>query len=116
MHALRVALFACLLAVLLWGCAGPNYTTSPYHPGPAVGTAAGTAVGVVGGNAAGAVVGFGEGVIRGGAAPFDTTTRMIRVWQEETTADGRKIMVPRDILVDAEGRPVQPGIPNLPTQ
>jgi hypothetical protein len=104
MHALRVALFACLLAVLLWGCAGPNYTTSPYHPGPAVGTAAG------------AVVGFGEGVIRGGAAPFDTTTRMIRVWQEETTADGRKIMVPRDILVDAEGRPVQPGIPNLPTQ
>jgi hypothetical protein len=99
--------FVCTIAALLAAsCATPNYTTSPYHPGPAIGNAVGTAVGVTTGNVGGAVVGFGEGVVRGAAAPFDTTTRVIRVWHEEVTPDGRRIQVPQDILVDAQGRPV----------
>lgn len=80
--------------------------TSPYHPGPALGNAVGTGVGVVGGNVVGAVVGTTEGLVKGAAAPFNTTTRVVRRWRTEVTADGRTIQVPEDILVDAQGRPV----------
>ncbi len=97
-----------LLLPLLWtGCSTQQHSlTSPYHPGPVIGQTIGTGVGVVGGNVAGAAVGFGEGVVKGTAAPFNNTTRIVRRWRTETTADGRTIQVPEDILVDAYGRPV----------
>jgi hypothetical protein len=107
-----------LLALLSAGCASPSYTTSPYHPGPAIGRAVGTAVGGVAGTAAGATVGFGESTVGGVMAPFDTTTRIVRRWHTESTPDGRTIQVPEDILVDAYGRPVnrQPPPPPAPPQ
>lgn len=104
-----VALVTATLGLLLTGCASdPNRVgiTNPRQPGPAVGQALGTGVGAVGGNVAGAVVGFGEGAAVGAKAPFDNTTRVVRRWRTETTADGRTIQVPEDILVDASGRPV----------
>ena len=80
--------------------------TNRQAPGPAVGRAVGTGVGTVGGNVAGAVVGVGEGVVAGAAVPFDNTTRVVRRWRTETTADGRTIQVPEEIIVDAQGRPI----------
>ena len=103
-----------LLALLCAGCASPSYTTSPYQPGPVVGRAVGTGAGAVVGNAAGAVVGAGEGVVSGVMAPFDTTTHIVRKWHTEVTPDGRTIQVPEDILVDANGRPVNPQPVNPP--
>ncbi len=100
---------ATLAAAVLSGCASdPNRVgvTNPRAPGPAIGQGVGTAVGAVGGNVAGAVVGFGEGVAAGASVPFDNTRRVIRVWKEETTADGRVIKVPVDIEVDQYGRPL----------
>lgn len=91
---------------VLTGCSTNSSLTSPYHPGPAAGKAVGTGVGVVAGNLAGAAVGAGEGLVKGAAAPFDPTTRVVRRWKNETTPDGRTIRVPEDILVDANGRPV----------
>ena len=96
------------LALLGAGCASPSYTTNPYQPGPVVGRAIGTGAGAVVGNAAGAVVGAGEGIVSGVVAPFDTTTHIVRRWHTEITSDGRTIQVPEDILVDANGRPVNP--------
>ena len=96
-------------SLLLAGCASdPNRVgiTNQNHPGPALGQAVGTGVGAVGGNVVGGVVGFGEGVAAGSKAPFNNTTRIVRRWRTETTADGRTIQVPEDILVDAQGRPV----------
>lgn len=104
-------LFTATCGLLNFGCTSPSYTTSPYHPGPVIGRGLGTGVGVVGGNVAGAAVGFTEGVVRGAAAPFDTTTRVVRRWHTETTSDGRTIQVPEDILVNANGRPVGPPQP-----
>ena len=99
----------CLFSIFITGCSTQSHTlTSPYHPGPAIGQTLGTGVGVVGGNTVGAGVGFGEGVVQGVAAPFDNTTRVVRRWHTETTADGRTIQVPEDILVDANSRPVYP--------
>ena len=93
--------------LLLVGCANTEYShTSPYHPGPVVGTAVGGAVGVVAGNAAGVGVGVVEGTAAGLVAPFDPSYHMVRQWKTETTADGRTIQVPVDILVDKYGRPV----------
>ncbi|MBI3869676.1 MAG: flagellar motor protein MotB [Verrucomicrobia bacterium] len=100
---------------LFAGCASdPNRVglTNPHQPGPAAGRAAGSAVGAVGGNVAGAVVGFGEGVAAGAATSFDNTRRVVRVWRNETTADGRVIKVPVDIEVDRYGRPL--GAPPAP--
>jgi hypothetical protein len=97
------------LVVGLSGCArDPNRigVTNPRAPGPAVGRAVGTGVGAVGGNVAGAVVGIGEGVAQGASVPFNNTTRVVRRWRTETTADGRTIQVPEDIVVDQYGRPV----------
>jgi len=108
-------LFGAVACLAMAGCAEvhPNYTTSPYHPGPVAGQSVGVAAGVVAGNAAGAVVGLGEGAVKGAAAPFDTTTHVVRRWHTETTPDGRTIQVPQDILVDQYGRPVNPP-PNPP--
>jgi hypothetical protein len=81
---------------------------------PVVSIAIGTGAGAVAGNAAGAVVGAGEGVVSGIVAPFETTTHIVRRWHTEITPDGRTIQVPEDILVDANGRPVNPQPANLP--
>ena len=94
---------ACLLAT---GCASPSYTTSPYHPGPAAGQAVGTGVGLAIGETTGFAVGAGEGLVEGAAAPFDTTTHVVRRWHTEPPADGRTIQVPEESLVDSKGRPV----------
>lgn len=82
--------------------------TNPKTPGPATGRAVGAGVGAVGGNVAGGVAGFGEGVAHAASAPFNNTTRVVRRWRTETTADGRTIQVPEDIVVDEYGRPVNP--------
>ncbi|MEI8063007.1 MAG: hypothetical protein WCH84_02980, partial [Verrucomicrobiota bacterium] len=52
--------------------------------------------------------------VGGIAAPFDTTTHIVRRWHTEITPDGRTIQVPEDILVDANGRPVNPQPVNQP--
>lgn len=89
------------------GCASTEYGhTSPYHPGPTVGKNIGVAAGVVAGNAIGLGVGAVEGTAQGLAAPFDPSYRMVRHWKNETTADGRSIQVPYNVLVDKYGRPV----------
>ena len=95
-----------LICLFSAGCAEPRYTTSPYHPGPVAGTAVGAGVGLAVGESAGFVVGAGEGLVGGVAAPFDTTTHVVRHWRTEVTADGRTIQVPVDILVDSKGRPI----------
>jgi hypothetical protein len=93
--------------LLFSGCAATEYGhTSPYHPGPVAGQAVGDAAGVVAGNAAGLGVGAVEGAAKGFSAPFDPSYHMVRHWKTETTADGRVIQVPVDILVDKYGRPV----------
>ena len=89
--------------LLLTGCASSH--TSPYHPGPVAGEAVGTGVGVVAGNVAAFGVGATEGTMRGFAAPFNPDYHMVRYWRTETTADGRTIQVPYDVLVDQYGRP-----------
>ena len=97
------------LCVVLSGCASdPNRigVTNQSHPGPAAGRAVGVGVGVAAGNVAGAVVGFGEGVALGAAAPFDSSTTVVRRWRTETTPDGRTVQVPEDIVVDQYGRPL----------
>ena len=96
----------CSFLVAGCGTTQKHTFTSPYHPGPVIGQTIGTGVGVLGGNVAGAAVGFGEGVVKGTTAPFNNTTRVVRRWRTETTADGRTIQVPEDILVDAYGRPL----------
>ena len=97
------------VALHLAGCArDPNRIsgTNPYHPGPASGRAVGATAGVAAGNVAGAVVGTSEGFAAGASAPFHKTTRVVRTWRTETTADGRTIQVPVDTVVDENGRPV----------
>ncbi len=94
-------------AWLLTGCSRTDYgNTSPYHPGPVAGKTVGNAVGVTAGNVAGFGVGTVQGVAHGMAAPFDPSYHMVRYWRAETTADGRTVQVPYDILVDQYGRPV----------
>jgi hypothetical protein len=96
------------LTALFAGCSSTDGKsgTNPRHPGPALGQAAGTVVGTVSGNVAGAVVGVGEGTVNGIQQPFTNEPRVVRTWHTETTADGRTIQVPREILVDQYGRPV----------
>src|SRR5688572_11700356 len=105
------------VALGLAGCArDPNRigVTNQRQPGPAAGRAVGTGVGAVGGNVAGAAVGFGEGVAEGASESFDNTTRVVRRWRTETTADGRTIQVPEDIVVDEHGRPIKAPKNNAP--
>ncbi len=109
MKAPRIILvgFTSSSSLLLAGCAGTEYShTSPYHPGPVIGQAVGNAAGVVAGNAAGLGVGAAEGAAKGLAAPFDPSYHVVRYWKTETTADGRTIQVPVDVMVDKYGRPV----------
>ena len=104
-----IGLATASLSLLLGGCAtDPNRVgiTNQNHPGPALGQAVGTGVGAVGGNVVGGVVGFGEGIAVGSKAPFNNTTRIVRRWRTEVTADGRTIQVPEDIVVDAQGRQI----------
>ena len=89
--------------LLLTGC-GTSHT-SPYQPGPVAGQAAGYGVGVVAGNVAGFGVGAVQGTASGLAAPFNPDYHLVRYWKTETTADGRTIQVPYDVLVDQYGRP-----------
>lgn len=106
-----------LLGLGLAGCArDPNRigVTNQRQPGPAAGKAVGTGGGAVGGNVAGAVVGFGEGVGQAASDSFDNTTRVVRRWRTETTADGRTIQVPEDIVVDEHGRPIKAVKTNAP--
>lgn len=108
--ALLIGLAAASLG-LFAGCArDPNRIgiTNPRQPGPAVGRAVGGGVGAVSGNVAGGVVGFGEGVVSGTASSFNNSTRVVRRWRTETTADGRTIQIPEDIVVDQNGRPIHP--------
>jgi hypothetical protein len=94
--------------LLLTGCSSTDYGhTSPYQPGPVAGKTVGNAVGVTAGNVAGFGVGTVEGVAHGMAAPFNPDYHMVRYWRTETTADGRTIQVPYDVLVDQYGRPVK---------
>lgn len=73
--------------------------------------AIGQGAGVVAGNA----VGFGTGVVQGTAqgvgAALDPSYRYVRQWRTETTADGRTIQVPYDVMVDKYGRPVKAPAP-----
>ena len=95
-------------SLLLTGCSSTDYGhTSPYQPGPVAGRTVGNAVGVTAGNVAGFGVGTVEGVAHGMAAPFNPDYHMVRYWRTETTADGRTIQVPYDVLVDQYGRPVK---------
>jgi len=98
-----VLLSGCLL---LTGCARTDYGVgSPYQPGPVAGKTVGSAVGVTAGNVAGFGVGVVSGTAHGMVAPFNPSYHMVRYWRAETTADGRTIQVPYDILVDQYGRP-----------
>jgi hypothetical protein len=107
LHLVLVGFASLSFGLLFAGCASTDYgNTSPYHPGPVVGKTVGNAAGVVVGNAVGLGVGTVEGVAVGVAAPFDPSYHMVRQWRTETTADGRTIQVPYDILVDKYGRPV----------
>ena len=94
------------LAVATTGCRSDSYVGSPYQPGPVAGTAIGTGVGAVAGNAVGFGAGVVQGTVGGAANALDPSYRMVRQWRTETTADGRVIQVPYDIMVDQNGRPV----------
>ena len=114
-NAMWIGSIGSTLCLVMGGCASdPNRVgvTNQRHIGPAAGRAIGTGIGVIGGNVAGAAVGLGEGVAQGTAAPFNNTTRVVRRWHTETTADGRTIQIPEDIVVDQYGRPVNaPSVP-----
>ncbi|MBP5760474.1 MAG: flagellar motor protein MotB [Verrucomicrobia bacterium] len=104
-------LFAALAAaVFTAGCASdPNImgVTNPRQPGPAAGRTAGAAVGGVVGNTAGFVAGFGEGAAAATSEVFNNRTYVVRQWQTVTTADGRVVQVPVDVVVDENGIPLQ---------
>jgi hypothetical protein len=95
------------LSILLatTGCRSDYGAGNPYQPGPTAGKAVGAGVGVVAGNVAGFGVGAVQGTTHGFAYTFDPQYHMVRYWKTETTADGRTIQVPYDILVDQYGRP-----------
>ena len=71
-------------------------------------------IGKPAGNVAGAVVGVGEGFSHGASASFNNSSRVVRRWRTETTADGRVIQVPEDIEVDQYGRPLNSKPPTTP--
>jgi hypothetical protein len=87
------------------GCRSDYGAGSPYQPGPTAGKAVGAGVGTVAGNVAGFGVGAVQGTTHGFANTFDPQYHMVRYWKTETTADGRTIQVPYDVLVDQYGRP-----------
>lgn len=109
---MKTNLIASLLlcsATLFSGCyTTDRRVTNTAQPGPAIGMAVGTVAGAVVGNVTGAVVGAGEGAVNAAKVPFNTDRRVIRQWRTETTADGRSIQVPYEVLVDAQGRVIGP--------
>jgi hypothetical protein len=94
-----------LMLAATTGCRSDYGAGSPYQPGPTAGKAVGAGVGTVAGNAAGFGVGVVQGTTHGFANTFDPRYHMVRYWKTETTADGRTIQVPYDVLVDQYGRP-----------
>jgi hypothetical protein len=94
-----------ILLLIATGCRSDYGVGSPYQPGPVAGKAVGNGVGVVAGNVAGAGVGVVQGTAAGAASVFNPNYHMVRYWRTETTADGRTIQVPYDVLVDQYGRP-----------
>jgi hypothetical protein len=96
-----------LVLAVVSGCRTDYGAGSPRQPGPVAGKTVGAGAGVVAGNA----VGFGSGVVAGTAAGYNTAMdpsyHMVRYWRTETTADGRTIQVPYDVMVDQYGRPVK---------
>jgi phage shock protein PspC (stress-responsive transcriptional regulator) len=113
-----IAGFFTSLSLLLatTGCRTDYGAGSPYQPGPVIGKTVGNGVGLVAGNAAGLGVGAVEGTVHGVADAFDPSYHLVRIWKTQTTADGRTVQVPEDILVDKYGRPVTapPPTGNLP--
>ena len=89
-----------LLVLAATGCRSDYGSGNPYQPGPTAGKAVGAGVGTVAGNVAGAGVGAVQGTTHGFANSFDPQYHMVRYWRTETTADGRTIQVPYDVLVD----------------
>ncbi len=98
--------FALLVLAVVTGCSSEK-TGSPYHPGPVAGTVVGEGVGMVAGNVVGFAGGVVGGTVDGTKKVLDPSYRMVRYWKTETTADGRTIQVPYDVLVDQYGRPVK---------
>src|SRR5277367_4683393 len=96
---------ALLVLAVATGCKSDYGAGSPYQPGPTAGKAVGAGVGTVAGNVVGAGVGVVQGTTHGFANTFDPQYHMVRYWKTETTADGRTIQVPYDVLVDQYGRP-----------
>jgi len=101
---LPITALAGLLAAFVTGCSH-GQSGSPYHPGPVAGTVIGEGVGTVAGNVAGFGGGLVVGTVDGTKKVLDPSYRMVRYWKTETTADGRTIQVPYDVLVDEYGRP-----------
>jgi hypothetical protein len=103
-----LALTAVTMLVAVAGCSTKVRVTNQNAVGPKAGNVAGGAVGAVVGNVAGAGVGFVEGSAAAVGEVFDPkTTRVVRHWRTETTADGRAIQVPVDYLVDEQGRVIK---------
>lgn len=104
-------LVSCIGLVSLTGCKTSDTAvrvTNQNAPGPKVGNAIGAGVGAVAGNVAGAGVGAVEGTVATTRNVFQPqTTRVVRHWETETTADGRTIQVPKDYLVDEQGRVIK---------
>jgi len=94
-----------LLLLATTGCRHDYAAGSPYQVGPVAGQSVGTGIGAVAGNVTGFGVGVVEGTARGVGDAMNPSYHMVRVWQTETTPDGRTIQVPHDILVDQYGRP-----------
>jgi hypothetical protein len=98
-----VGIAALSCGVLFTGC-GTSHT-SPYQPGPVAGQAVGYGAGTVVGNVAGFGVGAVQGTAHGIGQSFNPDYHAVRYWRTETTADGRTIQVPYDMMVDQYGRP-----------
>jgi hypothetical protein len=89
------------------GCKTDYGAGNPYQPGAPAGKAVGAGIGTVAGNVAGAGVGVVQGTTHGFANSFNPQYHLVRYWKTETTADGRTIQVPYDVLVDQYGRPAK---------
>lgn len=98
---------ALLILMAATGCRTDYGSGNPYQPGAPAGKAVGSGVGTVAGNVAGAGVGVVEGTVHGFGNSFDPKYHYVRYWKTETTADGRTIQVPYDVLVDQYGRPAK---------
>ena len=105
-HRFILAGMAALPCALLFTGCGTSHT-SPYQPGPVAGQAVGYGAGTVVGNVAGFGVGAVQGTAYGIGQSFNPNYHAVRYWRTETTADGRTIQVPYDIMVDQYGRPAK---------